>query len=60
VERLLRELPQTSCCRSVLEHLDQGRDHAGRWLELTRGHPRDQGPPQARPASRQEGKPVLG
>jgi hypothetical protein len=60
VERLLRELPQTSCCRSVLEHLDQGRDHAGRWLELTRGHPRDQGSPQARPASRPAGKPLPG
>ena len=39
VERLLRELPQTSCCRSVLEHLEQGHDHSGRWLELTRGQP---------------------
>ena len=33
VERLLRELPQTSCCRTVLEHLEQGRDHSCRWLE---------------------------
>jgi hypothetical protein len=39
VERLLRELPQTACCRTVLEHLEQGRDHSCRWLELTRGQP---------------------
>jgi len=39
VERLLRELPRTACCRSVLEHLEQGRDHSGRWLELRRGQP---------------------
>jgi hypothetical protein len=39
VERLLRELPQTSCCRTVLEHLEQGRNHSCRWLELTRGQP---------------------
>ena len=37
VERLLRELPRTSCCLTVLEHLEQGRDHSCRWLELTRG-----------------------
>ena len=37
VERLLLELPQKSCCRTVLEHLDHGRDHSCRWLELTRG-----------------------
>jgi hypothetical protein len=39
VERLLRELPQTSCCRTVLELLEQGRDHTCRWLELTRVQP---------------------
>jgi hypothetical protein len=44
VERFLRELPQTSCCRTVLEHLDQGRDHSSRWLELTRGQPAASGP----------------
>ena len=44
VERLLRELPQTSCCRTVLEHLEQGRDHSCRWLELTRGQPAASGP----------------
>jgi hypothetical protein len=37
VDRLLRELPQTACCRAVLEHLEQGRSHVGRWLKLTRG-----------------------
>jgi hypothetical protein len=37
VDRLLLELPQTSCCRTVLEHLEEGRDHSCRWLELTRG-----------------------
>jgi hypothetical protein len=37
VQRLLHDLPQTSCCRTVLEHLEQGRDHSCRWLELTRG-----------------------
>ena len=44
VERLLRELPQTSCCRTVLEHLEQGRAHSCRWLELTRGQPAASGP----------------
>ena len=44
VERLLHELPQTSCCRTVLEHLEQGRDHSCRWLELTRGQPAAGGP----------------
>jgi hypothetical protein len=44
VERLLRELPQISCCRTVLEHLEQGRDHSCRWLELTRGQPSGSGP----------------
>ena len=44
VERLLHELPQTSCCRTVLEHLEQGRDHSCRWLELTRGQPAASGP----------------
>ena len=39
VERLLHEPPQTSCCRTVLEHLEQGRDHSCRWLELTRRQP---------------------
>ena len=39
VERLLHELPQTSCCRTVLEHLEEGHDHSCRWLELTRGQP---------------------
>ena len=39
VDRLLRELPQTSCCRTVLEHLEEGHDHSCRWLELTRGQP---------------------
>ena len=38
VERLLGELPQTSCCRTVLEHLEEGHDHSCRWLEVTRGH----------------------
>ena len=37
VERLLLELPRSSCCRTVLEHLEQGSDHSCRWLELTRG-----------------------
>ncbi len=44
VERLLRELPQTSCCRTVLENLEQGRDHSCRWLELMRGQPAASGP----------------
>jgi hypothetical protein len=44
VQRLLRELPQTSCCRTVLEHLERGRDHASRWLELTRQQPAASGP----------------
>jgi hypothetical protein len=44
VERLLHELPQTSCCRTVLENLDQGHDHSCRWLELTRGQPAGSGP----------------
>jgi hypothetical protein len=44
VERLLRDLPQTPCCRTVLEHLDRGRDHSCRWLELTRGQPAASGP----------------
>jgi hypothetical protein len=44
VERLLGELPQTSCCRTVLEHLERGRDHSCRWLELTRGQPTASGP----------------
>jgi hypothetical protein len=44
VERLLRELPQTPCCRTVIEHLEQGRDHSCRWLELTRGQPAASGP----------------
>ena len=44
VERLLSELPQTSCCRTVLEHLEQGRAHSCRWLELTRGQPAASGP----------------
>jgi hypothetical protein len=44
VERLLRDLPQTSCCRTVLEHLAQGRDHSCRWLELTRGQSDASGP----------------
>jgi hypothetical protein len=39
VERFLRELPQTLCCRTVLEHLDEGHDHSCRWLELPRGQP---------------------
>ena len=44
VERLLLELPQTSCCRTVLEHLERGRDHSCRWLELTRGQLAASGP----------------
>ena len=36
VERLLVELPQKSVCQTVLGHLEQGRDHSCRWLELTR------------------------
>ena len=44
VERLLLELPQKSCCRTVLDHLEQGRDHSCRWLELTRGQPAASGP----------------
>jgi hypothetical protein len=43
VDRLLGELPQTSCCRTVLEHLDEGRDHSCRWLELTWGQPAGSG-----------------
>ena len=43
-KRLLRDLPQTSCCRTVLEHLAQGRDHSCRWLELTRGQSDASGP----------------
>jgi hypothetical protein len=39
VDRLMHELPQTSCCRTVLEHLAEGHDHSCRWLELTRGQP---------------------
>jgi hypothetical protein len=44
VDRLLRELPQTACCRTVLEALEQGRDPSCRWLELTRGQPAAGGP----------------
>jgi hypothetical protein len=44
VQRLLHELPQTSCCRTVLEHLEQGHDHSCHWLELTRGQPAGSGP----------------
>ena len=44
VERLLGELPQTSCCRTVLGHLEEGHDHSCRWLELTRGQPAASGP----------------
>ena len=44
VERLLLELPRTSCCRTVLGHLEQGRDHSCRWLELTRGQAAASGP----------------
>jgi hypothetical protein len=44
VQRLLLKLPQTSCCRTVLEHLEQGRDHSCRWLELMRGQPADSDP----------------
>jgi hypothetical protein len=44
VERLLRDLPQASCWRTVHEHLDEGRDHSCRWLELTRGQPAASGP----------------
>jgi hypothetical protein len=44
VERFLRELPQTSCCRTVLEHLEQGRKHSTRWLELMWGQPAASGP----------------
>lgn len=44
VERLLLELPQTSCCRTVLEHLEEGRDHSCRWLELARGQTAASGP----------------
>ena len=36
VERLLVELPQKSVCQTVLDHLEQGRDHSCRWLELAR------------------------
>jgi hypothetical protein len=39
VDQLLRELPQTSSCRAVLENLEQGRDHSSRWLEPLRGQP---------------------
>ena len=44
VDRLLRELPHTSCCRTVLEHLEEGHDHSCRWLELTRAQPAASGP----------------
>ena len=44
VERLLGELPQTSSCRTVLEHLEHGRDHSCRWLELARAQPAASGP----------------
>ena len=44
VDRLLLELPKTSCCRTVLEHLEQGRDHSCRWLELTRAQAVASGP----------------
>jgi hypothetical protein len=44
VERLLLELPQTTCCRTVLEHLEEGHDHSCRWLELTHGQPAASGP----------------
>jgi hypothetical protein len=44
VQRLLQDLPQTPSCRTVLEHLDQGRDHSCRWLELMRGQPAASGP----------------
>ena len=44
VERLLRELPHTSCCRTVLEHLEQGHGHSSRWLELSRGQAAAGGP----------------
>ena len=44
VDRLLHDLPQTSCCRTVLEHLENGHDHSCRWLELNRGQPAANGP----------------
>jgi uncharacterized Fe-S cluster-containing protein len=44
VERLLLELPQKSSCRTVLEHLEEGRDHSCRWLELTREQRAASGP----------------
>jgi hypothetical protein len=43
-ERLLRELLHSSCCRTILEQLDEGRDHSCRWLELTRGQTAASGP----------------
>ena len=44
VERLLVELPQKSVCQTVLDHLEQGRDHSCRWLELTRRQTAASGP----------------
>lgn len=32
-ERLLRELPRNADCRSVLEHMNQGREQTGRWMK---------------------------
>jgi hypothetical protein len=32
VDRLLRELPQTTECRAVLQELRAGRERAGQWL----------------------------
>lgn len=38
-ERLLRELPRNPSCRTVLEHLKEGREQSGRWLKLDKGVP---------------------
>lgn len=33
-ERLMRDLPGHPTCRSILEHLRQGQDSVGKWLQL--------------------------
>ncbi len=58
VDRLLRELPHIPCCRFVLKQLEEGRNHAGRWLELTRTQPRGQGSLEPHPAVEQGSNPL--
>lgn len=42
-ERLLRELPRNSDCRSVLAHMNEGRDQTGRWMKQVKSTPAARG-----------------